>query len=116
MMIQILHNNRCSKSRCALQYLENEHIAHQVIPYLENPLNKEELRELINKLGITPEALVRKNEAVYKEHYQDKTFSDEEWISILTENPILIERPIVIKGNKAVIGRPLETVVELLKA
>jgi arsenate reductase len=85
-----------------------------VIEYLKTPPGKEELRALVKKLGIAPEALVRKGEDVYKEKYAGKRLTDEQWLDALAADPILIERPIVVKGNRAVIGRPPEKVLELL--
>jgi len=110
----ILHNSRCSKSREALHYLEGQHCDIEVVDYL-NTITVEKLREVIGMLGIKPEELLRKKEPLFIESYKDKTFSDEEWIKIMAENPKLIERPIVIKDNKAVIGRPVERVIELVK-
>ena len=113
-MIKIYHNNRCSKSRCGLEILENSGKEFEVVKYLDTPLSFDELKELISKLGITPIELVRKNESVWKENYTGKDLSDDDIIQAMTENPKLIERPIVVKGNKADIGRPPETINELL--
>lgn len=113
-MIKIYHNNRCSKSRCGLEILENSGKEFEVVKYLDTPPSFDELKELISKLGITPIELVRKNESVWKENYKGKDLSDDDIIQAMTENPKLIERPIVVKGNKAVIGRPPETINELL--
>ena len=113
-MIKIYHNNRCSKSRCGLEILENSGKEFEVVKYLDTPLSFDELKELISKLGITPIELVRKNESVWKENYTGKDLSDDDIIQAMTENPKLIERPIVVKGDKAVIGRPPETINELL--
>ncbi len=110
----ILHNPRCSKSREALHYLEEQHCEIEVIDYL-NTITVEKLREVIGMLGIKPEELLRKKEPLFIENYKGKTFSDEEWIKIMAENPKLIERPIIIKDNKAIIGRPVERVIELVK-
>ncbi len=81
--------------------------------YLNNPPNKNELKEVLNKLGMKPGQIIRKGEAIYKENYKGKSYTDEEWIGIMASNPILIERPIVVKGNKAVMGRPPENVKDL---
>lgn len=113
-MIKILHNPECSKSNCVLDLLKDRKEAFEVIDYQKQRLSEGEIRDLLRLLGLKPEELVRKNEAVFREHFEGKEFSDEEWITILTENPILIQRPIVISGNKAVIGRPIELVAELL--
>ncbi|MFC3559334.1 arsenate reductase (glutaredoxin) [Pedobacter jamesrossensis] len=113
-MIQIYHNNRCTKSRQALQELENSGQPFEVVYYLEAPLNKAELKELIAKLNIKPFELIRKSEKIFTENYKDKTLSDAEWIDAMVKNPILIERPIVVSGDKAVVARPTERIKEVL--
>lgn len=112
-MIQIIHNPHCSKSNCALDYLKGNTDTFEIRDYQENPLSVEELKEVCQKLGQRPETIVRKNEALFKEKFEGKTFTDEEWYQILAENPILLQRPIVIKGDKAVVARPLEKIEEL---
>ena len=113
-MIKIYHNNRCSKSRCGVELLENSGKEYEVIKYLETIPSVEELKHIISLLGITPIQLVRKNEAIWKESYKGKDLSDAEIILAMTENPKLIERPIVINGNKAVIGRPTESILDII--
>ncbi len=113
-MIKIYHNNRCSKSRCGLELLENSGKEFQVVKYLENPPTLKELKEIIALLNIKPIELVRKNEAIWKENYKGKELSDSEIISTMIKHPKLIERPIVINGNKAVIGRPLENITNII--
>ena len=113
-MITIYHNNRCSKSRQGLQLLEASGKEFQVVKYLENVPTKEELTSIINCLGIKPINLVRKNEAIWKEHYKGKDLTDEEIINAMVKNPKLIERPIVINEKKAVIGRPPETILDII--
>jgi arsenate reductase len=113
-MIQVYHNNRCSKSRDALQILTENNHPFEIKDYIKEPPTALELGAVINKLKITPFELIRKNENVYKENFKDKHFSDSEWIDILVKNPILIERPIVINGQKAVIARPPEKVLDIL--
>ena len=88
----------------------------KVIDYLKTPPNKTELRSLLRKLGMKPLELVRKGENVFKENYASRSLSDDEWLDALVAHPILIERPIVVRGDKAVIGRPTEKVQELLDA
>ena len=112
--MKIYHNPRCSKSRQGLQLLKDAKQEFEIIDYLNNPPSKEELKELIKKLGIAPLQLVRKNEAIWKEQYKGKELSDTEIIEAMCSQPKLIERPIVIKGNKAVIGRPPEIIKDLL--
>lgn len=113
-MIKIYHNPRCTKSREGLELLEKSGQKFEVIRYLEDIPSKEELRQLIEYLGIAPVELVRKNETIWKEKYKGRKLSDAEIIKAMVENPKLIERPIVLKGNKAVIGRPAEKIKELL--
>ncbi len=112
--MKIYHNPRCSKSRQTLQLIKERGVEPEIVRYLDTPPTKEELRELLQKLGLKPEDIVRKKEALYKERYKGKTLSDEEWLEVLSQNPKLIERPIVVEGNKAVLGRPPERVLELL--
>jgi len=83
------------------------------VEYLNNPPNKIELKEVLKKLGMKPGQIIRKGEAIFKENYKGKSYTDEEWIEIMANNPILMERPIVVKGNKAVMGRPPENVIDL---
>ncbi len=114
--IVIYHNARCSKSRSACALIAAKGVNAEVIDYLKTPPDKEELRDLLKKLGMKPDELVRRGEEVFKEYYAGKTLSDEEWLDALATHPILIERPIVVRGDKAVIGRPTEKVLELLDA
>ncbi|MEW4925026.1 arsenate reductase (glutaredoxin) [Algibacter sp. 2305UL17-15] len=113
-MIKIYHNNRCSKSRCGLDLLEKSGKEFEVVKYLEDIPSEEELKEIINLLNIKPIDLVRKNEAVWKSDFKNKTLTDDAIITAMVKNPKLIERPIVINGNKAVIGRPPEIILDIL--
>jgi len=113
-MIKIYHNNRCSKSRCGIELLEKSGKEYEVVKYLENTPTTEELKKIITLLGISPIELVRKNEAIWKETYKGKDLTDAEIINAMIENPKLIERPIVTNGNKAVIGRPTEAILEII--
>lgn len=113
-MIQIIHNPRCSKSREGLSYLVEKNIDYQIIAYLDNPLTKEDIKDILKKLNIAPIDLIRKNEAIWKDNYKNLSLSDDEIIDAMVENPKLIERPIFINGNKAVIGRPTERITEIL--
>lgn len=113
-MIKILHNNRCSKSRCGLELLEQTGKPFEIVKYLEDTLSAKELKEIIKLLGINPIDLVRKNEPIWKTEFKDKALSDNQIIDAMVENPKLIERPIVINGNKAVIGRPAEKILEII--
>jgi len=113
-MIKIYHNNRCSKSRCGVELLENSGKEYEVVKYLETIPSVDELKHIITLLGITPIQLVRKNEAIWKENYKGKDLSDADIILAMTENPKLIERPIVVNGTKAIIGRPTEAILDII--
>lgn len=112
--MKILHNPRCRKSREGLQILQEQNEAFEVVEYLKTPLNKSEIKDLLTKLGISPLELVRTGESVWKENFKGRDLSDEEIITAMAEHPKLIERPVVIKGEKAVIGRPPEKIRTLL--
>lgn len=114
MKVTIIHNPRCTKSRQALQYLEERGVETEVRLYLKDELSRQELLDILTKLGVTPYDLLRKGEAIFKSDYKGKELSDEEWITAMLEHPKLIERPIIIKGNKAVIGRPTEAIDNIL--
>lgn len=115
MSVEIYHNPRCSKSRTTLALLEEQNITPGVRLYLENPPTVTELTEVIGQLGITPRELLRKGEAEYKDYnLADTSLSDQQIIGLMAEYPRLIERPIVITNGKARIGRPPESVLEIL--
>lgn len=113
---QILHNPRCSKSREALQLLQDRGIELPVVEYLKKPLKQAELRELCWLLDVPPLAIVRTGEALFKQlGLKPKNgFSDEQWLDVLAEHPSLMERPIVVYHGKAALGRPPENVLKLL--
>lgn len=113
-MTKIWHNPRCRKSREALNILEDRNEEHEVFLYLETPPSKGELMEVLQLLGIKALDLIRRGESIFKENYKGKELSDNEWVDVMIANPKLIERPIVIKNGKAVIGRPPESVLEIL--
>lgn len=113
-MIQIYHNSRCSKSRQCLKLIENSGAQFEVIKYLEKPITVIELNEIISKLKIDPIDLVRKKEKIWIEEFKNKVLSPKEIIEIMAKNPILIERPIVINKNKAVVARPVEKALEII--
>ena len=113
-MIQIYHNSRCGKSRECLAFLEKSGQEYEIIKYLEDVPTFDELKEIIKKLEIKPIELVRRKEKIWMENFKDKQLSDDEVIQAMISNPILIERPIVINGNKAIIARPLEKVMAIL--
>ncbi|MDC6405783.1 MULTISPECIES: arsenate reductase (glutaredoxin) [Maribacter] len=113
-MIKIYHNPRCRKSREGLEILEDSGKEFEVVKYLEDVPSKEELRQVLQCLGISAENLVRKNETIWKENYRNRLLTEEEILDAMIENPKLIERPIVIKNNTAVIGRPPENIKNLI--
>lgn len=112
--MKIYHNPRCRKSRETLQIIEDAGANVEIVKYLEDVPTTAELKDLISKLGIPAEKLLRKGEAIFKENYKGKSLSEDEWIEAMIQNPKLIERPIVVKGDKAVLGRPPQNVEELL--
>lgn len=112
--MEILHNPRCRKSREGLKILEESGKNFTVIEYLKEPLSKEELDELLKKLGMNALDLVRKTEKDWKENFKGKEMTRDEVIEAMLAYPKLIERPIVISGEKAVVGRPPENILELL--
>jgi arsenate reductase len=111
----IYHNPRCSKSRQTLALLEEHEIVAEVVEYLENTPSEAELKSLVKKLGIGARQLLRKGEDAYKQNnLKDESFSDEQLIAAMHKFPKLIERPIVVKGDRAVLGRPPENVLDLI--
>ncbi len=108
----IYHNPRCTKSRETLALIEKK--KPEIVEYLKTPPTGTELKALLKKLGLSAQEIIRKKEPLYIEKYKDKKLSEEKWVDVLAKNPILIERPIVVKGNKAVIGRPPENALTLL--
>ncbi|MCL4114039.1 UNVERIFIED_CONTAM: hypothetical protein GTU68_062134 [Idotea baltica] len=113
-MVKIFHNPRCRKSREGLAILEESNKKYEVVKYLETIPTKSELTKIISLLGITAQDLVRKGEPVWKEKYKGKDFSEEEIIDIMLAYPKLIERPIVVNGDKAVIGRPPQNILNII--
>ncbi len=112
--VVIYHNPRCSKSRAALELLRERGVEPRVIEYLKTPPSREELRALLDRLGVPAEALVRKGEDAYKSHFAGKAMGEAQWIDAMVEHPVLIERPVVVRGNRATVGRPPEKVLDLL--
>lgn len=113
-MIKILHNPRCSKSREGLHLLENSGKDFEVIKYLDVPISEARLKEVIALLEIKPIDLIRKNEAIWKSDYKSKALTDSEVIAAMVKHPKLIERPIVINGKQAVIGRPPVKILDII--
>ena len=112
--MQIYHNPRCSKSRAGLEYLEEKGYDIEIKKYLAEGLSETELKEIISKTGKKPLHFVRTHEKDFIENYQGKEFSDDEWIKILVENPKLLQRPIVVNGNRAVLANPPENIEEIV--
>jgi len=112
--MKIFHNPRCRKSRETLALIESKGIEPEIILYLEDRPTKQELKSIIEMLNIDAESLIRKGESIYKTLYKGNTLSEPEWIQAMIDHPKLMERPIVIKGDLAIIGRPPENVLELL--
>ena len=112
--MKIYHNPRCSKSRQTLALIQENGQEVEIIEYLKDTLSFEDLALILEMLNIQPIELIRKNELIWKENYRGKQMTDDEIINAMRENPKLIERPIVIKNGKAIIGRPPEKVLNLL--
>ncbi|MDO5608586.1 MAG: arsenate reductase (glutaredoxin) [Capnocytophaga sp.] len=113
--IKIYHNARCSKSRCGLELVKNSGQPYTIVNYLEQPPAADELKIILSKLKIPPIELVRKKETIWKEKFENQSLTDEQIIQAMAMYPKLIERPIVVLGDKAVIGRPPENIENLLK-
>lgn len=112
-MITIYHNTRCSKSRSALQLLEEKGIPHRIRLYLQDPLSKGELEVLLSNLGMEPSSLLRRSEPIYKE-LSASSRPEDQWLELMVRHPQLIERPIVDTGKRAVVARPPERLLEIL--
>lgn len=113
--MKIYHNSQCSKSNAALSLLQQKGIEPQVVEYLHQVPTKEELSSLLKLLQINPIQLIRTKEPIFIEKFEGKSFTDEQWIAIMTEHPELIERPIIVHNGKAIIARPPERVFELFQ-
>ena len=113
--LTIYHNARCSKSRDVCAILEKKKIRPEVIEYMKIPPSAKEIKALLKMLGIKAEALVRKKEPLFLERYEGKKLTESQWIKAMVENPVLIERPILVRNGKAIIGRPPEIVLDFLK-
>ena len=113
-MIQIYHNPRCGKSRNCLAFVTEKEAEVAIVKYLETPPTENEIKEVLQKLNFKPIQLVRTKESIWIENYKNKSLTDDTIIQALAEHPILIERPIVIKGDKAIIGRIPEEVAQFI--
>lgn len=112
--MQLYHNPRCAKSREALKFLQDKGMEVDIIDYIKNPPSKAEFKRILKKLGIKAEELLRKNEKLYKEEYKEKSLKNDEWIQVMLDNPKLMERPIFINGEQAVLARPADKIQEIL--
>jgi len=112
--MKIYHNPRCSKSRQTLTLIQERGKEIEIIEYLKNPLTFEDLELILVKLSISPIELVRNKEEIWKENFKGKELKDNEIIQAMVDNPKIIERPIVINGMKAIIGRPPENVLKIM--
>jgi arsenate reductase len=113
-MIQIYHNPRCGKSRTCLAFMDQANQEYEIIPYLTETPKFDDLKVLLGKLNLEPLQLVRTKEKIWIENYKGKTLTNDEIIQSMVDNPILIERPIVIKDGKAIIGRDLDLLASFL--
>ena len=113
-MLKIYHNGECSKCKGALELIQAKGIDYEMRYYLYEPPSVEELTDLLAKLKLPASALIRQSEPLFIENYEGKDFAEDEWIKILIENPILMQRPVVVNGDKAIIARPPEKVFEVL--
>ena len=113
-MVTIYHNIECSKSNAALDLLKEKNIEFTLRNYIADPLTKDELKDLLKKLNLPASGIVRKNDALFIVLFSHKDYTETEWLDVLSENPKLIERPIVVNGNKAVIARPAEKLLTIL--
>lgn len=115
-MLKVYLKNNCATCQTALKLMrDNAEEKFEKVEYLVEIPSQKEIKEILKMLGMKAEQLVRKKEPLYKEKYEGKKISNAEWIKILNQNPILIERPIVVKDGKAIIGRPVEKIVEFIK-
>ena len=113
-MIKIYHNPRCRKSRETLSLIREAGHEPEIVEYLQNPPSVSELKNLLKGMNKRPIEILRKGEDIFKSDFKGRNFSDDEWIRIMVENPKLIERPIVVRGDHVILGRPPENVIEIL--
>lgn len=111
----VYYNPRCSKCREAKELLEEQSCEFGIREYLKEPPTIKELKALLKKLGCSPLDIVRKSEPLFKEKFSGKKYTNAQWLKILSENPVLIERPIIIDGDRAIVGRPPSLIVDFVK-
>ncbi len=112
--MKIYHNPRCSKSRQTLNMIKEANREVEIVEYLKTPPTEEELRDILHKLNLPVDYLIRKGEEIYKTEYKGKELTEDEWIAALVKHPKMLERPIVVNGDQAILGRPPENVQKLL--
>lgn len=112
--MKFYHNNRCKTSREALDMLKLKGHDPEVVEYMKEPLTQNELSEIVQKLDMSPEDLIRKNEATWKEEFADKELTHDELVLAMIEHPRLMQRPILVNGDKAAVGRPKENLLEIV--
>ncbi len=110
----IYHNPRCSKSRAGLEFLNDKKLNFEIVDYLKTGLDAAELKLLFAKIGKSPKEMIRTHEEIFKTQFAGKNFTDDEWIQIIAENPKLLQRPIVVRGNKGVLANPIENLIDFL--
>lgn len=113
-MIKVYHNPRCAKSREALQWLDDHQLSYEVVKYMEAGLRPDELEELLDLLDKSAHELIRTKEAIWKEQYADLDLNEDELIMVMVEEPRLMERPIVVTGDQAILARPASALEALL--
>jgi arsenate reductase (glutaredoxin) len=114
-MLKIFHNPRCRKSRAGLEYLMKKQNEFEIVDYIKSGLTVNDLKEILLKTNLQPAELIRKEEDMYKKELKGKSFTDEEWIRIICDNPKLLRRPIVVSKYKAVIGDPADRIDLMMK-
>lgn len=112
--MKIYHNTRCKKSRAGLAYLQTKSVDFEIVEYLKTKFTEDQLKDVLMRLNEKPQNIVRTQEALYKAELKGKSFTDDEWVKILVENPKLIQRPIVVNKHKAVVAQPPELIDTIL--
>lgn len=115
MPLKVYHNNRCKKSRAGLERLRQITGDFEIREYIKEGITEDELKEIVLKMNIHPSELVRTQEDYYKKELKGKSFTDQEWIKIISENPKLLKRPVIVSKHKAVIGDPPENIDNIIK-